>query len=75
MILIPQNAIMRDANFVAGVVIMHCSEQSLATVSDLMTLFIIMVRIAKQCCPAMPNLMPVFIIMVCSIREDTLSAE
>ena len=74
-VLVAENAVMRDANLMAFLVIMHGSEQAFAAISDFMTVFIVMVRIAEQCSPAMSNLMPVFIIMICAVGQNALATK
>ena len=59
-VLVAENAVMRDANLMAFLVIMHGSEQAFAAISDFMTVFIVMVRIAEQCSPAMSKIIPAY---------------
>ena len=74
MILIPQNAIMRNANFVASVVIMHCSEQSLATVSDFMTMLVIVICVGPENAgTTISNFLAMLVVMICAVRQNALT--
>lgn len=69
MILIPQNTIMRDANFVTGIVVMHSSEQTFAAVSDFMTMFVIVICVGPENAgTAITNFMAMLVVMICVIR-------
>ena len=66
MILIPKDAVMRDTNPVACFVVMHSTEQALATVSYFMTMFIIMICIGSENAgTTITNFINVLVIMVC----------
>jgi hypothetical protein len=67
---------MRDANFVAGVVIMHCSEQSLATVSDFMTMLVIVICVGPENAgTTISNFLAMLVVMICAVRQNALTTE
>ena len=62
-------------NLMTVLVIMDGTEQTFPAISDLVSVFIVMVGIPEQGFPAVSYLMAVFIIMVGAIRQDALATE